>query len=177
MLKEAVFARNDKGMIMIVSETYLVPSHKKTREIRYLDYTRIVRKSSSAPESTSEETCLGNRDYDYVLSLIDDDVFASQQCLSMETIMMEYNGSIGTKQSRIRLMEQRLNSYGGKLPFLHAGYYTQQVVLNKECLHIQCFIDTPSFSEVHREKSRFDPREIGIQMYRRSNTTSLDSSY
>ena len=38
------------------------------------------------------------------LSLIDNDVFASQQCLSMETIMMEHIGSIGAKQSRIRLM-------------------------------------------------------------------------
>ena len=49
----------------------------KTQE-SCLDYMRIVIKSSSATESKSEDTCLGNRDYDSVLSLIDNDVFASQ---------------------------------------------------------------------------------------------------
>ena len=34
------------------------------------------------------------------------------------TIMMEYNGSIGTKQSRITLIERLLNSYSDKLVFL-----------------------------------------------------------
>ena len=33
-------------------------------------------------------------------------------------IMMEYNGSIGTKQSRIKLTEWLLNSYGDKVVFL-----------------------------------------------------------
>ena len=81
-----------------------------------------------------------------------------------------YNGSIGTKQSRIRLMEQRLNSYSDNLLFLQAGYHSQQIVISKECLHSQYFPDTPSFSG---EK----PRGNGTQMYRRSNTTSLDSNY
>ena len=58
-LKEAAFARNDKEMIIVVSETYLTanqfPKHKKC----YLDYTRIVIKSSSAAESKSDESCLG----------------------------------------------------------------------------------------------------------------------
>ena len=86
--------------------------------MRYLDYTRIVIKSSSVAESKNEATCLGNRDYYSVLSLIDNDVFASQQCLSMETIIIEYNGSIETKQSRIKLTERLLNSDGDKLVFL-----------------------------------------------------------
>ena len=34
----------------------------------------------------------------------------------VNTIMMEYNGSIGTKQSRVKLTERLLNSY--KLVFL-----------------------------------------------------------
>ena len=126
-----------------------------------MDYTRIVRKSSSAAESTSKEICLENRDYDSVLSLIDNDIFASQQCLSMETIMMEHNGSIGTKQSRIKLMEQRSNSYGDKVLFLQADCHTQQVVISKEYLHTQCFLDTPSFSGAHKEKSRFNSWGIG----------------
>ena len=37
-----------------------------------------VIKSASAAESKSEDTCLGNRDYDSVLSLINNDVIASQ---------------------------------------------------------------------------------------------------
>ena len=91
--------------------------------------------------------------------------------------MMERNGSIGTKQSRIRLMEQHLNSYGDKVLFLQAGCHTQQVVISKECLHTRFLLDTPSFSGAHREKRRFDSRGIGTQMYSRSNTTSLDSNY
>ena len=35
-------------------------------------------KSSSAAESKSEDICLRNRDYDSVLSLIDNDAFAGQ---------------------------------------------------------------------------------------------------
>ena len=138
-LKEAAFARNDKEMIISVSETYLIANQFQEHKKCYLDYIRNVRKSSSAAISTSEEICLGHRAYNSVLSLIDDDVFASQQCLSMETITMEYNGSIGTKQSRIRLMVQRLNSYGGRLLFLQAGYHTQQAVISKECLHTNVF--------------------------------------
>ena len=40
--------------------------------------------------------------------------------------MMEHNGSMGTKQSRIRLMGQCSNSYGDKVLFRQAGYHTQQ---------------------------------------------------
>ena len=108
-VKEAAFARNDKEMIIVVSEAYLTANQFQKHKKCDLDYTRIVIKSSSAAASTNEETCLGNRGYDSVLSLIDNDVFASQQCLSIETIMMEYNGSIKTKQSRIKLIERLLN--------------------------------------------------------------------
>ena len=58
---------------------------------------------------------------------------------------MKYNDSIGTEQSRISLMEQRLNSYSDKLLFLQAGYHSQQVVISKEYLRSQYFPDTPSF--------------------------------
>ena len=81
MLKEVAFALNDKETIIAVSETftYLIDHQFQKHKKCYLDCTRIVRKSSSAAaESTSEETCLGNRDYDSVLSLIDNDVFAGQ---------------------------------------------------------------------------------------------------
>ena len=105
-------------MIIVVSEAYLTVNQVQKHKKCYLDYTRIVIKSSSAAESKNEESCLGNRDYESVLSLIDNDVFASQQCLSKETIMMEYNGSIETKQSRIKLTERLLNSDDDKLVFL-----------------------------------------------------------
>ena len=83
MLKEVVFVLNDKKMIIVVSETYLIDHQFQKHKKCYLNYTRIVRKCSSAAESTSEETCLRNRDYDSVLSLTDNDVFASQ-CLSVQ---------------------------------------------------------------------------------------------
>ena len=65
-LKEAAFTG------MITANQF--QKHKKC----YLDYARIVIKGSSAAESKSEDTRLGNRDYDSVLSLLDNDVFASQ---------------------------------------------------------------------------------------------------
>ena len=65
-------------MVIVVSEAYLTANQFEKHKKCYLDYTRIVIKSSSAAESKSEETYLGTRDYDSVLSLIDNDVFASQ---------------------------------------------------------------------------------------------------
>ena len=75
---EAAFAGNDKEMIIVISEAYLTVNLFQKHKKCYLDYTRIAIKSSLAAESKSNETCLGNRDYDFVLSLIDNDVFASQ---------------------------------------------------------------------------------------------------
>ena len=105
-------------MIITVSEAYLTANQFQKHKKCYLDCTRIAIKNSSAAESKSEETCSGHRDHDSVLSLIHNNVFASQQCLSMGTIIMEYNGSIETKQSRIKLTERLLISYGDKLEFL-----------------------------------------------------------
>ena len=76
--EEAAFAENDKEMIIVVSEAYLTANQFQKHKKCYLDYTRIVIKSSSAAESKSEDNCLGNRDYDSVLSLIGNDVFTSQ---------------------------------------------------------------------------------------------------
>ena len=67
-----------KEMIIVVSEAYLTANQFQKHKKCYFDCTRIVIKSSSATESKSEDTCLGNRDYDSVLSLIDNDAFASQ---------------------------------------------------------------------------------------------------
>ena len=65
-------------MIIVVSEAYLTANQFQKHKKCYLDYMRIVIKSSSAAEGKSEETCLENRDYDSILSLIDNDVFVSQ---------------------------------------------------------------------------------------------------
>ena len=94
MLKEVAFALNDKEMIIVVLETYWIAHQFQKHKKCYLDYTRIVRKSSSTAESASEATGLANRALILSYPLIDNDVFASQQCLSMETIVMEYSGSI-----------------------------------------------------------------------------------
>ena len=65
-------------MIIVISEAYLTANLFEKDKKCYLDYTRIVIKSSPAAESKNNETCFGNRDYAFVLSLIDNDVFASQ---------------------------------------------------------------------------------------------------
>ena len=77
-LKEAAFTGNDKEMIIVVSEAYLTANQFQKHKKCYLDYMRAVIKSSSAAESKTEDSSLGNRDYDSVLSLIDNDVFAGQ---------------------------------------------------------------------------------------------------
>ena len=64
-------------MTIVISEAYLTASLFQKDKKCYLDYTRIVIKSSPAAESKSNKTYLGNRDYAFVLSLIDNDVFAS----------------------------------------------------------------------------------------------------
>ena len=60
-LKEAAFARSDKEMIIVVSEAYVTANQFQKHKKCYLDYTRIVIKRFSAPESKSEEICLGDR--------------------------------------------------------------------------------------------------------------------
>ena len=45
-------------------------------------------------------------------------MFLLVKIMLVNTIMMEYNGSIGTNQSGIKLTERLLNSYGDKLVFL-----------------------------------------------------------
>ena len=65
-------------MIIVVSEAYLTANQFQKHKKCYMGYTRIIIKSSSVAESKSEETCLGNRDYDSVLYLIDNDVFVCQ---------------------------------------------------------------------------------------------------
>ena len=65
-------------MIIVVSEAYLTANLFQKHKKCYLDYTRIVIKSFPAAKSKSKETCIGNRGYDFVLSLIDNDVFAGQ---------------------------------------------------------------------------------------------------
>ena len=62
-LKETAFAGNDKEKIIVVSEAYLTANQFQKHKKCYLDYRRIVIKSSSAAERKSEETCLGNMDY------------------------------------------------------------------------------------------------------------------
>ena len=65
-------------MIIVVSEAYLTANLFQKHKKCYLGCTRIVIKSSQAAESKSKKTCLGNRGYDFVLSLIDNDVLAGQ---------------------------------------------------------------------------------------------------
>ena len=87
---------------------------------------------------------------------------------------MEYNGSIETKQSRIKLTKRLLNSYGDKLVFLQTDYSTPNKQLStKTAFTLKCFPGTPGFSEVHSEKSCIDSRRIGSPIYRRRNTISL----
>ena len=73
-LKEAAFARNDSRSFRSVFDSEPFPKTQET----LLGLQENRNKSSSAAESKSEETCLGNRDCDSALSLIDNDVLASQ---------------------------------------------------------------------------------------------------
>ena len=55
-LKKAAFARNDKEMIIVVSETYLTANQFQKHKKCYLDYTRIEPRSLSL-----KDYCLLNK--------------------------------------------------------------------------------------------------------------------
>ena len=65
-------------MIMVISEAYLTANLFSKALEMLLGLHKNRNKNSPAAESKSNETCLGNWDYDFVISLIDNDVFASQ---------------------------------------------------------------------------------------------------
>ena len=75
--------------------------------------------------------------YDAVLSLVESDIIGGQQCLSMETLMIEYNGSPGNRQARNKLRDRLQKSYEDRLVFLSPEYHLPQIVISKECLHSQ----------------------------------------
>ena len=133
-IKEAAIAQNDLQMIVAVRETDLIAKEFQKHDKCYLDYTRVVRKRAESAENVSDDQ-LG--DYDAVLSLVEHDIIGGQQCLSMETLMNRYNGTIGTKQSRYKLKERLTKSFGDQLVFLQAEYHVPQVVISSECLHNQ----------------------------------------
>ena len=100
----------------------------------YLEYTRIIRQRASTVTSTDDDNeTFGN--FDAVLSLIENDILEGRHCLSMETIMLEYNGTIGSKQSRYKLKERLSKINGEKLVFVQVEHQIPQVVISKECLH------------------------------------------
>ncbi len=141
-LKSAAHARDDKDMIVAVAETDLIAKEFRKHEKCYRDYTRVVRESAYETEKDEDEL-KGN--FDAVISIVDNDVLLGQQCISVETLMIEYEGDIGTKQSRYRLKERLRKHYAEKLVFLQPEYHAAQVVISKECLHGQIFSRNSTF--------------------------------
>ena len=143
-LKEAAIAQNYLQMIIAVSETDLIAKEFQKHDKCYLDYTRVIRNRDKSTESIDDNQ-LG--DYNAVLSLVEYDIIGGQQCLSMEKLMNRYNGTIGTKQSRYKLKERLIKSFGDQLVFLQAEYHVPQVVISKECLHNQILSRSTPFIE------------------------------
>eukprot|EP00112_Aurelia_sp_Birch-Aquarium-sp1_P017646 Seg411.7 transcript_id=Seg411.7/GoldUCD/mRNA.D3Y31 product="hypothetical protein" protein_id=Seg411.7/GoldUCD/D3Y31 len=141
-LKASAHVRDDKDMVVAVAETDLIAKEFQKHEKCYREYTRVVRESASEMEKDQDEV-KGN--FDAVLSMVDNDVLQGQQCISMETLMNEYEGDLGTKQSRHRLKERLRKHYEEKLVFLQPEYHAPQVVISKECLHGQIFSRNSTF--------------------------------
>ena len=151
-LKAAAHARDDKDMIVAVAGTDLIAKEFQKHEKCYRDYTRVVRENASETEKDEDEV-KGN--FDAVISMVDNDVLPGQQFISMETLMNEYGGDLGTKQSRYRLKERLCKHYEEKLVFLQPEYHASQVVISKECLHGQIFSrNSTFFKEFNVQKLR-----------------------
>ena len=102
-LREAAIAQNDLQMIVAVRKTDLIAKEFQKHHKCYLDYTRVVRKRAESAENVNDDQF---GDYVAVLSLVEHDIIGGQQCLSMETLMIRYNGTIRTKRSRYKLKER-----------------------------------------------------------------------
>ena len=89
-----------------------------------------MREGPSETEKGEDEVT-GN--FDAVLSMIDYDVLQGQQCISMETLMDEFGGDSGTKQSRFKLKERIHKLFEEKLVFLQPEYHAPQMVISKAC--------------------------------------------
>ena len=130
-LKAAAQARNDQEMTAAVAETDLIAREFQKHEKCYREYTRVVRDQSEAAEvNTDDSESYGN--LDAVLCMIDNDVLHGQQCLSMETLMNEYRGDPGTKQSRHKLKERIQKHYQDKLLFLQPPGIPHSAGCNKQ---------------------------------------------
>ena len=92
-LKEAAIAHNDLEMMTAVTETDLKAKEFQKHEKCYLDYTRIVRKTTNSTEIGNDDQQSG--DYNAVLSFVDSDIINGQQCLSMETLMTKFVAILG----------------------------------------------------------------------------------
>ena len=87
-LKESAKVRDHYDMIIVVSETDLIAKEFKKHEKCYLEYTKTIRQRASTITSTDDDDeSFGY--FDAVPSLIENDILEGQQCLSMETIMVE----------------------------------------------------------------------------------------
>lgn len=150
--KEAAIAQNDLEMIRAVTETDLIAKELQKHDKCYLEYTRVVRKRTESTESANDNLQLG--DYDAVLSLVENDIIGGQQCLSMETLMTRYTGNTGTKQSRYKLKERLMKSFGDQLVFLQAEYHIPQVVISRECLHNQILSRSSPFHVSNNSPSK-----------------------
>ena len=80
----------------------------------------------------------------------------------MKTIIMGYNGSIETKQNRIKLTERLLNSYGDNLVFLQTAHpissYQQRMPSHSNVFQVLLV-----FQEFAVKKAALIPEELGLK--------------
>ena len=136
-LKAAAKVRGDEEMVILVSDTDLIAKEFQKHEKCYRDYTRVARECVA--EARKEDDGAQGGNFDAVLDMIDQDILQGQQCISMETIMEQYKGESGTKQSRYKLKERLQKRYAEKLVFLQPSSHASLVVISNECLHGQVF--------------------------------------
>lgn len=113
-LKDAAAARNDTEMNIAVANIDLIAKEFQKHEKCYRECTLVFRENIEAgPSNETQPT----GSYDAVLSLVDNDIIGGQQCLSMETLVIEYNGSPGNRQARSKLKDRLQKSYEDQLVF------------------------------------------------------------
>ena len=85
----------------------------------YREYTRVIGEDVKAvPNNEARSAC----NYDAAVALVDNNIIGRQHCFSMETLMLEYSGSLGNWNARKKLKNRLQKSYEHKLAFLAPEY-------------------------------------------------------
>jgi hypothetical protein len=95
---------------------------------------------------------------------VQNNILDGRQCISLETLQTVYGIGVGSRQSRHKLKERLLKTFGDQLVFLSQESHSPVVVISKECLQTQTLSNTLQFSNKSVvKKSAFALRDVALK--------------